>query len=820
MSEVSLHASDVQKWTMTIEIRHDIYLQKVKNTMSIAVRSSFALVLVCSSITVKDALAQRKTVSSEEQVIVTGTRSSNQKARNSLSPISIINARQLEETGQSDLRDAIAQLSPSVSLPPFGWGGTGSILSISMRGLSSNHVLVLVNGKRRHQTAWINTTAAGGRGPDPVDLDLIPMSAVDHIEILQDGAAAQYGSDAIAGVVNIILKKTPNKLSLQALNGGYYLGDGFTTSESANFGGTIGKRGFYNVSLEFKHNDRTARAGEDNRAGVPPEMQNDIRQEMGIQPVTRELASINAGYDINDNVSVYAFGTYGHVNSQQAYNYRLPAYYAPNGFIPYVTTTQNDYSFTAGFKGKIFSKWDWDIGTTYGGNINDMGGYNMFNTALLAATGSNPSHFFLGSQSDTQWTTNADIRRAFDTGIFAAPLNLAFGAEYRYETYELGAGDAAARYQAGLSGGAAIQTTDASNHGRDVTAGYIDVGTTLLPKWKIDLAGRFEHYTDAGDTETGKVATRYDLNKFISFRGTVSNGFRAPTLQEEYFQAQSSSPTGNSGQVSVNSAAARFLGARALTPERSTNFSAGFQLNPIPRLHIDIDAYQITLRNRIVSGGTYSGAEAIEALELNGWSPGAAITPNAVHTTFFTNGANTRTRGLDATARYDINLRQNGDLKIDVGLNLNKTVILSEKNDLHGNPLLNAQQRAFLTSYTPKSKLIFGGRWTVGNFDLSVHEIRYGQTTSQLTYYSGPNAYSTSVFQKFTQTPRWQTDIELGYKVNNQLHVALGANNLFNSYLKKLPVANRYIGSNRYDANVAQMSWSGGFYYLRLNYTL
>ncbi|OUJ10510.1 TonB-dependent siderophore receptor [Acetobacter sp. DsW_063] len=778
----------------------------------------------------RTALAQSTTLtaatqpaSADEQVIVTGTRSTNQTARSSLSPVSIISAAQLATTGQADLRDALAQLTPSISLPPFGWGASGPLLSISMRGLSSNHVLVLVNGKRRHQTAQINTTISGGRGPDPVDLDLIPASAIDHFEILSDGAAAQYGSDAIAGVVNIILKKTQNTLSLQALNGGYYRGDGFTTNESANFGGAIGSRGYYNASVEFKHNDRTVRDGADNRSGIPTALGQPVSQSIGIQPTTRELVSINLGYDITDDVSFYAFGTYGHSDSQQAYYYRLPptpAILAPNGYIPYVASAQNDYSFTAGFKGHVFHDWNWDVSSTYGGNINDQSAYNIFNPALYTATGYTPTTFAVGSQSDTQWTTNADIRRDFDTKILPAPLSVAFGAEYRYETYTLGAGDWAARYGGALSGAAAVQTTDASAHGRDVTAGYIDLGTTVLPKWRIDLAGRFEHYTDAGDTETGKISSRYDINRFISLRGTVSNGFRAPTLQEEYYQAQSYSPTGSSGQVAVSSPAARYLGAKPLRPERSTNFSAGFVLNPLRNLHVSVDAYQITLRNRIVSGGSYTGQQAISALELNGYTVGPAISPSAVSTSYFTNGVNTRTRGVDISATYDLDLRQNGRLAIDVGLNLNETDILKVGRDLNNNPLLNAQQRAWLTSYTPRNKLIFGGRWTTGRFDISAHEIRYGHTTSQLTYYTGPYAYSNSVFREFTETPKFETNLEVGYKATSRLHLALGANNLFNAKMRKLPYANRYLGSTPYDYNVAQMSWNGGFYYFRANYNL
>ncbi|CAP54362.1 TonB-dependent receptor plug domain-containing protein [Gluconacetobacter diazotrophicus] len=752
----------------------------------------------------------------DEQVIVTGTRDPHQTARSSVSPIQVVTAAQLAATGQADVRDALIQLAPSVARSIRVNGSANMTDAISLRGLTPNQTLVLVNGKRRHTTAVLSNNAGPQQGATPVDIDMIPVSAVDHIEILQDGAAAQYGSDAIAGVVNIILKHDTHGLEAQSLNGGRYAGDGFTSGESLNWGTSLAGRGFFDLNAEYKYQDHTFRATPDSRTG-----RNDF-MDIGDPRQQRETIGYNMEYAITDDVKLYSFATYGHRNGESYQDYRVPTASLPMypyGFSPQETLDENDYSVTVGFKGRKFN-WDWDLSTTYGGDSERMGLFDSINTAMLQNFGSSPTRFHLMSFSNTQWTTDAGVRRAFDVPLLAAPLNLALGAQYRYDSYHIGAGDMGSYYGTGASAFHGLSPNNASDSNRDVTAGYIDVSTQLLPKWQVDLAGRFEHYTDAGDTETGKVSSRYDVNRYFGLRGTVASGFRAPTLAEEHWSNMSVAATTATGYIPVDSAGARLLGAKPLKPERSTSFSAGFVVNPIDNLHVTVDAYQIDLRDRIMAAGVYNGASAIEALALNGFAIPAGVTANAVTAQYYANAASTRTRGLDITANYLTRLGRYGRINWDVAANFNQTTIRHVAEDGNGNSLLNAQQEAYLTSYTPRNRVIFGGVWHYGDLDFTVHEIRYGHATSQLEYYTGPLAYSNTQFMRFLNPPRYETNLVIGYQVSPRWHVALGANNVGNARQKKIPEQFRYLGAYAYDVNIEQIGYNGGFYYFQVNFKL
>nr|WP_220791996.1 TonB-dependent receptor [Gluconacetobacter azotocaptans] len=752
----------------------------------------------------------------DELVIVTGTRDPHQTARSSVSPIQVVTATQLAATGQADVRDALIQLAPSVARSTRVNGSANMTDAISLRGLTPNQTLVLVNGKRRHTTAVLSNNAGPQQGSSPVDIDMIPVSAVDHIEILQDGAAAQYGSDAIAGVVNIILKHDTHGLTVQAINGGRYAGDGFTSGESLNWGTSLAGRGFFDLSAEYKYQDHTVRATPDSRTG-----RYDFK-DIGDPLQQRGTISYNMEYAIADDVNLYSFATYGHRHGESYQDYRVPTASLPmypNGFSPRETIDENDYGVTVGFKGRKFN-WDWDLSTTYGGDAERMGLIDSINTAMLQDFGNSPTRFHLMSFSNTQWTTDAGVRHAFNVPLLAAPLNFALGAQYRYDSYHIGAGDMGSWYGTGSSAFHGLSSSNASDSNRDVTAGYIDISTQLLPKWQVDLAGRFEHYTDAGDTETGKVSSRYDVNRYFGLRGTVASGFRAPTLAEEHWSNMSVAPTTASGYISVNSAGARMLGAQPLKPERSTSFSAGFVVNPINNLHVTVDAYQIDLRDRIMAAGVYSGPSAIEALELNGFTIPSGISSKAVTAQYYANAASTRTRGLDITANYLTHLGRFGQINWDLAANFNQTNIRHVGTDGNGNALLNLQQQAYITSYTPRNRLIFGGVWHYGKMDFSVHEIRSGRATSQLSYYTGPNAYSNTQFMRFVNPPRYETNLVIGYQLTPRWRVALGANNVGNAKQKKIPAEFRYLGAYAYDVNIEQIGYNGGFYYFQVNFKL
>ena len=757
-----------------------------------------------------------------EQIVVTGTRDPHATARNAISPVSVITATQLQQTGQTDLRDALVQLNPTVTRQVMGLDQASLTDSLSLRGLTADQTLVLVNGHRRHTTAALSFNPGPQQGTTPVDLDMIAGSAISRIEVLADGAAAQYGSDAIAGVINIILKSHDPGLSAQAINGGTYKGDGFTTGEQVSYGAALGRRGFVQLSAEFKHSDRTDRSGPDTRTGRAD------NPAIGSPQVTRTAIALDASYRLTDAVELYSFDTYAHRNGER-WAYRrlagsLPAVY-PNGYQPVETLADDDYAATVGLRGDHLADarlldWAWDLSTTYGGDHDGLGLYDTANLGLFAATGATPQRFHLGSYDNTQWTTDLDLRRAVRLPWLAGPLNIALGAEYRYDSYGIDEGEPASYLYDGAQGYQGFSPANVTRASRDVTAGYVDLAARLLPRWQIDLAGRFEHYTDAGNTETGKVATRYDVTDWLAVRGTISNGFRAPTLAQEHFVSIVTSPTYANAQLAVDSPGARSLGAQALKPERSTNFTAGFVVTPLPRLHVSVDAYRISIRDRIVDGGGYNGQAALDAIALQGASLQPGLDPSAVSAQYFSNGASTRTSGLDVSATWITSLGRHGRVTWDAAVNFNHTEVRKVSDDARGNPLLNAQGIAYLSSYFPANKLIAGGRWQNGDWDFAAHEIRWGHTTSQLTYYSGPDAFSNTTFLGFTNAPRYVTNLELGYQVTPRVHAALGANNLFNAYPSSIPAQASYIGAARYDTASQQLGQDGGFYYLRLNVRL
>ncbi len=762
------------------------------------------------------ALADTTDTQANEQVIVTGTRDPHATARNSVSPVVVITSAQLRATGKVDLRDALNLLEPSATVPVMAGGNANLVEAFSLRGLTSDQTLVLIDGKRRHTTAIIADYEGPQTGTTPVDIDMIPTASVDHIEILQDGAAALYGSDAIAGVVNIILKHDRTGGNFQAINGGYDAGDGFTSGETANYNFSLGSQGFFDLSGEFKHQDHTIRVGPDDRVGY------DANPFVGNPQVNRETIGYNAGYEITDLLSAYSFATFGHRNGEAYQNFRTgsvaPTVY-PDGFVPTIAVAANDYSFTGGFKYQLPDGWTADLSTTYGGESDEVDIYDTVNTSLIAEGETSPTRFKNMTFADSEWTTDLGFRKAFNNAVFASPINFAIGAQYRYDTYDVGNGEPDSYFGEGPQAEDGLSPISLSHSHRDVTAGYIDASTQVIKNLQVDLAGRFEHYTDAGDTETGKASARYDINKFVAVRGAVSNGFRAPNLAEEHYTSLGVLPTGAQGILAVDSSAARALGATPLKPERSTNFSAGFVINPAPMMHITVDAYQINIRDRIVLGGVYNGAQAIDALESQGITLPSGIVPADVSAQYFANAASTHTHGVDIAWNYRTDFNRWGHVDWDASLNLNETKVTHVSDDSNGNPLLNAQGEGYLSTYFPKNKLIFGGHWFYKKVDVALHEIRWGSAESQLQYTSGANAYSDAVFDGFEITPQWVTNIQVGYQVLPRLHLAIGADNLFDAYPREIPPDTQYLGVYKYDYTVEQVGISGGFYYLQANLT-
>ncbi len=754
-----------------------------------------------------------------EQLIVTGTRDAHRTARSSSSPIDIITSAELARTGALNISDALTRTDPSINSSITG--GSGVVAGLRMRGLSPNEVLVLVDGKRRHATGVVATYSGPEHGATPVDLNAIPISAIDHIEVLRDGAAAMYGSDAIAGVVNIILKKTPHGLNTSFQTGAHPFSDlygspGWDYQLNADGGIGFSGNGYLHLSGQMYHTDHYVTGSRDYR---PQDYNFSLPEE------TRESLAIEAGRDITENIRSYLNITYMHRHIQNYMTNRiasvLPEVY-PYGFNPSVVNEENDYAATLGLTGdNLFGGFHWDLSTTYGADESRLSTINSANLSYYATYGYTPTKGFTEAYRNAQWTNNFDVTRSFS--VLTCPLKLAFGAEHRLETYTITSGNAPTWQLGGLQGAPGLTPQSAGNWSRDVWAGYIDVDISPVRKLDLDFAGRFEHYTDFGNSESGKISARYEVSRRLAFRATISNGFRAPTLAEQHFSSLSVTPTGAAGSLAVDSQAARLLGASALKPERSTNVSAGVVFEPFPLLHVTADVYQINIRDRIVGGGNYSGAIAEQAIGLTGIALPSGLDPADVTANYFSNGASTRTQGVDINIDYTTRFGRFGRVDWSAGIDLNRTRLHHLSNDTNGQPLLNAQAIGWLTTSMPRSKIILNARWTIGEWDVNVRQTRYGQTTGNMTYQIAAPAdirYSIEQFAQFENKPRWMTDLEITrHFLSHRLHVTLGINNLFNVRPRKIPLILRYEGNSIYDTSSSGIPISGSYYYTRVGFS-
>jgi iron complex outermembrane receptor protein len=783
------------------------------------------------------------------ELIITGTRQTGLKAVDSPAPIEIVGAEALSHVGQPDLIQTLGQLVPSFNAQTFG-GDTGNLtLSANLRGVSPNDTLVLVNGKRRHTTANLQVDPGAYQGGASVDLGLIPVGAIDHIEVLEDGAAAQYGTDAIAGVINIILKNGDHGGVLSGTGGSYYQGDGATGALSANAGFALGEKGFFNVTVEQRFHGFSQNGGRDNRitdingALLPgePASYASIPGFPNVNPVIgdsqQQVSNLfyNAGYDLGV-AQFYSFGSYSHRQAQSRENYRPPStvtdgavLFAPLGFTPKEGLVENDYSFTAGFKGKT-AGWSWDLSSTYGRDSDDISTLDSANASLFAETGQTPTTFFDGTLAASQWTNNLDINRDFNVG-FASPLNVAFGVEERRDTYSITHGDFYSTYEGGGQSFEGWPSIVAGDHSRTNTAAYIDVATSPIEGLKVDAAGRFEHYSDFGDATVGKLTARYDFNPAFALRGTVSNGFRAPTLAEEYFSVTNVGPGFAIPQLPANSAAAKLLGFSNLKPEKSTNLSFGFVAHPIEKLTITADAYQIDIDQRVLATGTLLGESGTTVLSqpiLNAIAAsGLSLPPGGgyVGVSVFTNGADTQTRGLEFTASYPTTFDW-GHIDWTAAANYAETTIksLTPTPAVLGGvgALLNTQAISNLTTATPKIKVSLAALYTEGKWSVNLRETIYGPTSEFVSpddTGNGPN----NLQEKIGTTGI--TDLEVDYAATRQIKVALGANNLLNTRAPTTPVIPALggipDGGHIYSAPYSFAPWgiNGGYYYGRVTYT-
>ncbi len=814
--------------------------------------------------------------SAPSELIVTGTRQVGVKAADSAAPIEVIGAQQLLKTGAQDLAASLQTSVPSLNIQTNGGDAAAIQVLAALRGLSPNDTLILVDGKRRHTTSNLAVDSGSPySGSATTDLSFIPIGAIDHVEVLTDGAAAQYGTDAIAGVVNIILKKNASGGVLTATGGEYYNGQGTSAAISVNKGFSLGDKGFVNITLEERYHDFSTLGIGDNRITNPdgtlrsgltfprsnapkdPDFPH-INRLNGDPQFNLYNGFVNAGYKITDNIEAYGFGNYSYRSAQHYENYRVPdkvqgvtstgvtVYPFPNGFDPREKFDEKDYSFTGGVRGDL-DGWHWDLASTYGDNNTRVFVVNSGNAQLfpaLQALSPTPitaqTNFYNGAFDATQWTTNLDVDNSFAIGL-AAPLNVAVGGEIRRETFEITAGEPSSYFGAGAQSFDGYTPLDQAAFHRTSEAAYIDLATDPIKNLHVDLAGRYEHYSDFGDTEVGKATVRYDFNPMFAIRGTISTGFRAPTLAEEHYSGTNVSPTSANVILPPNSAPALSAGFQPLKPEKSDNYSIGFVAHPAPGLQITADFYEIRIRDRILESGFLYGtccsipegatsAPVISQGVLNAIANKGVSIDNGLSYTgisLFANAANTRTDGVEVTANYASDFGEYGHIDWSVGFNYNKTVIskvFALPSQTANTPaqcaalpvcntdFLTANASSALTTATPREKVILQANWTLQKLAVNLRETIYGPV-SQFT------ATGTPFLLKIGTTAI--TDLDVAYSITPSLRVSVGANNLFNQIPPLVPNLNgKPINGGRVfgvpDGNAA-WGQNGGYYYGRVS---
>ncbi|MND88377.1 MULTISPECIES: TonB-dependent receptor plug domain-containing protein [Pseudomonas] len=795
--------------------------------------ASFFGVALAAGLHNAPSLAEEPAAQALGTVIVTGNRGSEKRTvTSSPVPIDVISAKQLQETGKPGLMEALSASVPSLTLPEkTGWDASGMARAPNLRGLNAAQVLVLVNGKRRHTSATLNISGINA-GAAPADLDLIPISAIDHVEVLRDGAAAQYGSDAIAGVINVILKADASGTAVTTAGQGYD-GKKQTVQQSLNKGFEIGRDGIVQLALDARsqNDDNKASANGYSQAEALDRAGKVTYGGYGTPKINLLTLGYNAELPLQDDLTLYSFSTWSYRKAEQGQNFRLPTIVntittgpngRPSGYTPTWYIEEYDYQAAFGARG-LAGEWDWDLSSTYGRNEAEQGTWNNQNPSLGEAT---PNHFESGTWVSSQLTSNLDLRRSFEVGL-TKPLDFSWGLEQRRDTYQVQAGDWASWADGGYckapgncaASGAqvtnGISPAEAASASRNSYAGYLDVGFNPLPQWYWGAALRYEHYDrNIGATRSGKLTTRYELTPELAVRATVSNGFRAPSLANNLFSARSTTygvvdgvyQSINYGVLPVDSAAAKALGAEPLKPEKSTNYSLGLAWQPGERLAFTADAYLINVRDRITLTGTLLGPEVTQALLANGIDSTSGGQ-------YFTNGADTRTKGLDLVGSYDQDLGGAGTVKWTAAFNWNDTEILDYKQSVNilGTPyeLMNRQARNLLTEVQPHTKLILGGNWRLDRYRVNLGLTRYGS-------WREVNAANDRSLDREYKA-RWITDLDAGYQLTKDLEVAIGARNLFDIYPERQAPSSKTMvkGYGVY----SPYGFTGGYYFGRVTYT-
>ena len=797
-------------------------------------------VIVDAAVTVTKDFRLDQTGLSLDQIVVVGSRRPDRTAVEAPVPIDVLSAEDLQNTGLTETSQVIQMLAPSFNFPrPSVNDGTDHVRPATLRGLGPDQVLVLVNGKRRHTTALVHVNGSVGRGSTSVDLNAIPVSAIERIEILRDGAAAQYGSDAIAGVINVVLRSDAHR-SISASLGQTTEGDGRVTQAQANYGVGFANNGVFHISGEFRDRDSTNRARPDltpqcigpGWTSPVPNCVEGPKQSWQGDADTRDWGVFaNTSLPFGSGMEFYGFGGYSQREGiaagfyRRAFDDRTVRAVYPNGFLPLISSDIADASLSAGVRG-VAAGWSWDLGGVYGQNGFEFGVHNSINTSMGV---NSPRDFYAGALRFNQMTFNGDITRQFTTGI--GLMNVAAGAEFRRDNFKLERGDEdsyrvgpfdildgpnagrpAAPFAQVFPGFRPEDETDAS---RNNVAGYVDLELSPTDQLLVSLAGRAERYSDFGSTTDVKAALRYELLRGLAVRGAMQTGFRAPSLGQSYFSAVSTNFIIVSGvstpfeirTFAVGSLGGRLLGAVPLKPEESEGVSAGITFNPVRFFSLTADWYRVNIDDRIVLSGNFIDSTVANLLEDNG-------IVGVSGARYFTNAINTRTTGLDIVASLAVDLNTKGLVRFTAGFNENRTKVLQvdptpPQLAAVSAALFDRTERSRLEEGQPRNRISLTSTYDLNRFGLMAHTSRYGKFVSRP---SQTNPANDQVFQ-----PKWITDLSLSYKLTSQFSLALSGSNIFDVYPDTNITPNQTRGIYLYNG-LTPFGFNGAFWSVRATY--
>ncbi len=781
-----------------------------------------------------------------QHVVVTGSRARNRTVFDSTVPVDLFSGPQLAQslTG-GEVGQALQNLDPAINMPRVSASGTSdTVRTIQLRGLAPDETLILVNGKRRHVSAVMDTEGLFP-GTVSVDINALPVSGIDSIEVLRDGAGAQYGSDAVAGVVNFRLKSSPTSGSASITFGANHtrfapgdrhITDGQTVTVSADKGLALGDGGFFHFGGDVQNKKGTNRAGptsaadaSENDTPADEALNGRVLYKSGDPDQHGGDLFYNAALPLGDGLRAYSFATYADRHSQGGAFFRWPgdaenvASVYPSGYRPTTTSNDTDLSWVGGLAAST-ADWTIDGSARIGQNDFDYGVKDSLNASLGDAS---PTRFHLADFRFRQLALNLDASREFSSASLFDAASLAVGAEVMRETYRSRPGDPAS-YAAGpdtsappgAQAGPGLRRQDAVDLARYVKSAYADLDLPVTERLLLDVAARYSDYGGSDDAATGKLAARYKITEALLLRGSFSNSFRAPALAQTGFRFTTlnfnEDGTGlqNDALLPASDPLAKAFGAKTLKPELSTNLSLGAAWKVASTTTLSLDAYRIRIRNRITRSSDLQSDAVSAYLDSIGRTDIESVA-------FLTNALDTTTQGVDLVANHSLPVAV-GALNLSAALNFNSTKIDRVRNGSAAlsaiDPsltLLTPESLLIVKRGSPKNKLVLAGDWTGGAWGAVARVTRYGAVYDQSFDSNAPVVDGASA-QRYGAN--WSTDLEASYHFTPKVSVALGGNNVFDRYPDKTYAGSTLGGALPYDY-IAPIGINGAFYYARLGVT-